>query len=157
MKPIVRIMCNNGENLPLEYPVQEVMKIYGKRLFIFFVVVVANLVLFGVILLISRYLVLSLSILVVVFLSILYVNLWLRNRLARQQLRAATEMFAEIQELGEIDSDEFPDAVIVLLWKIDMEAESREFSKQRYVLPQEVITFVRELREGLMYSSREVI
>jgi len=47
------MMNNSSEKFPLEYPIREMLKIYARRLLIFFAVVIVSLVLLGASLYIS--------------------------------------------------------------------------------------------------------
>jgi len=44
----------SGEKLPLEYPLIEIIKVYGRRLYNLFIIIVANLLLLGIILFFSN-------------------------------------------------------------------------------------------------------
>lgn len=53
MKLMAAMIKNSKEKLPLEYPMMEILKIYGRRLYILLIIIVANLILLGIILFIS--------------------------------------------------------------------------------------------------------
>ena len=165
MKTIMKWTYSQSEKLPLEYPMGQTSKIYGMRLLLFSVVVVANLILLGIILILLRSPGLSLLIVVAAFLIpfiLLYVRRRLIGRVHSQQdditlgwQQLQEEVFAEIQKSGNMDSEEFYDAMIILRMKSDedLEGEAVGFSSEAYSLQAEVIEFLKGIKR-LPYPSR---
>jgi hypothetical protein len=137
MKLIATIIHNNSERLLLEYPISEALKIYGRRLFIFSIVVIANLVLLGAVLFASRFPVLSLFVLITaIFLSLFIVLKRWGRVILRTLIRAPKEdsisadflsTLAEVQKLGGLNSEELHDAIIALRLGNNIEEEATKF------------------------------
>jgi len=148
MKLIVKMMHNSNERLPLEYPIREVLKIYGRRFLIFSIVVVANFVLLGAILLALRYPV-PFFVLIFTFLSLFIVlKQWGQVILRTLDLISvdSRSTLAQVQKLGGLSPEELRDAIIALRLRNNIEDEATKFG-----LATNAIEFVEELKRHTLH------